>query len=55
MHTVLDPEWPERLAAAVAANPSVAERLIVEITETAMIEDFETTRGAASPPASGSA
>ncbi|MGE5387748.1 MAG: putative bifunctional diguanylate cyclase/phosphodiesterase [Hyphomicrobiales bacterium] len=45
MHTVLDPEWPDRLAAAVAGNPGVAERLIVEITETAMIEDFDTTRG----------
>jgi EAL domain-containing protein (putative c-di-GMP-specific phosphodiesterase class I) len=54
MHTVLDPEWPDRLAAAVAGNPGVAERLIVEITETAMIEDFDTTRGL-TPPASGSA
>lgn len=45
LHTVLDPEWPDRLAVAVAANPGVAERLIVEITETAMIEDFDTTRG----------
>lgn len=44
LHTVLDPEWPDRLAAAVAANPGVADRLIVEITETAMIEDFDTTR-----------
>lgn len=44
LHTVLDPEWPERLAAATAANPGVADRLIVEITETAMIEDFDTTR-----------
>lgn len=44
MNTVLDPEWPDRLAQAVAENPSVRDRLIVEITETAMIEDFETTR-----------
>ncbi|WP_330083979.1 bifunctional diguanylate cyclase/phosphodiesterase [Methylocystis iwaonis] len=42
--TVLDPEWPERLKAAIAMNPSVSDRLIVEITETSLIEDFETTR-----------
>ncbi len=44
INTVLDPEWPERLAEAAAANPGLKDRLIVEITETAMIEDFETTR-----------
>jgi len=44
MHTVLDPDWPDRLAQAVAASPGIAERLIVEITETTMIEDFDTTR-----------
>ncbi len=42
--TVLDPEWPERLAASLRGHPDVAERLIVEITETAIIEDFEATR-----------
>ncbi|MGJ0510388.1 MAG: putative bifunctional diguanylate cyclase/phosphodiesterase [Methylocystis sp.] len=44
MHTVLDPEWPDRLATAVAAAPGLANRLVVEITETTMIEDFDTTR-----------
>ncbi|WP_442754986.1 putative bifunctional diguanylate cyclase/phosphodiesterase [Methylocystis sp. JAN1] len=44
MNTVLDPEWPDRLAAAISANPSIPDRLIVEITETCMIEDFETTK-----------
>ncbi|MEK4033104.1 EAL domain-containing protein [Methylocystis sp. IM2] len=44
INTVLDPEWPERLAQAAAANPGLKGRLIIEITETAMIEDFETTR-----------
>jgi diguanylate cyclase (GGDEF)-like protein len=44
MNTVLDPEWPDRLAAAIAVNPSIPDRLIVEITETCMIEDFETTK-----------
>ncbi|QGM96630.1 putative bifunctional diguanylate cyclase/phosphodiesterase [Methylocystis parvus] len=44
MNTVLDPEWPDRLAAAIALNPSIPDRLIVEITETCMIEDFETTK-----------
>ncbi|MCC3245353.1 bifunctional diguanylate cyclase/phosphodiesterase [Methylocystis sp. WRRC1] len=44
MASILDPEWPDRLASAITINPSVAQRLIVEITETSMIEDFETTR-----------
>lgn len=44
MSSVLDPDWPDRLSAAIALNPSVAKRLTVEITETSMIEDFETTR-----------
>ncbi|WP_424361125.1 putative bifunctional diguanylate cyclase/phosphodiesterase [Methylocystis parvus] len=44
MNTVLDPEWPDRLAAAIGVNPSIPDRLIVEITETCMIEDFETTK-----------
>lgn len=42
--TILDPEWPDHLAAAVKANPGVAERLTVEITETSMIEDFDAVR-----------
>lgn len=44
MDSLMDPEWPDRLAHAVAANPAIADRLIVEITETSLIEDFETTR-----------
>lgn len=44
VNTVLDPEWPERLKAAIAMNPSISDRLIVEITETSLIDDFETTR-----------
>lgn len=44
MVSVLDPEWPDRLAAAIGVNPSIPDRLIVEITETCMIEDFETTK-----------
>ena len=42
--TILDPEWPDRLASGVIAHPGVAERLTVEITETSMIEDIEATR-----------
>jgi diguanylate cyclase (GGDEF)-like protein len=44
MATILDPEWPDRLINAVGLDRSLAERLTVEITETSMIEDFETTR-----------
>lgn len=44
MNTVLDPEWPERITRAVADNPSICDRLIIEITETCMIEDYETTK-----------
>ncbi|UZX12264.1 bifunctional diguanylate cyclase/phosphodiesterase [Methylocystis sp. MJC1] len=44
VNTVLDPEWPDRLKAAITMNPSISDRLIVEITETSLIEDFETTR-----------
>ncbi|MGA8169984.1 MAG: bifunctional diguanylate cyclase/phosphodiesterase [Methylocystis sp.] len=41
--TILDPEWPDRLCAGVLANPGVAERLTIEITETSMIEDIGAT------------
>jgi diguanylate cyclase (GGDEF)-like protein len=44
MNTLLDPEWPDRLAQSLADRPQLASRLIVEITETAMIEDFASTR-----------
>jgi diguanylate cyclase (GGDEF)-like protein len=39
--TVSDGEWKTRLAGAAAAFPGIAERLIVEITETAMIKNLE--------------
>ena len=42
--TIQDPEWPDRLTKAVSLNPGVAQRLTVEITETSMIEDFDTAR-----------
>ncbi len=42
--TILDPDWPDRLAGVIGMRPGVAERLIVEITETSMIEDIEATR-----------
>ncbi len=43
LSTVLDPEWPDRLARALETRQGVAERLTIEITETSMIEDIETT------------
>ncbi|PWB81708.1 MAG: GGDEF-domain containing protein [Methylocystaceae bacterium] len=46
LDTIHDPEWPDWLASAAMAYPGVADRLTIEITETAMIEDFETTRQA---------
>lgn len=39
--TVGDAEWLSRLAAAVAGRPEIARRLIVEITETAVIHNLE--------------
>ena len=39
--TVGDQEWMARLTGALAARPAYAERLIVEITETAMIKNLE--------------
>ena len=43
LSTVLDPEWPDRLARSLEGRQGVAERLTIEITETSMIEDIETT------------
>ena len=40
-----DPDWWSALGALLRANPGVAERLIVEITETAAIQDIDDTRG----------
>jgi diguanylate cyclase (GGDEF)-like protein len=39
-----DPEWWAGLGAMLRANPGVAERLTVEITETAAIQDIDETR-----------
>jgi diguanylate cyclase (GGDEF)-like protein len=39
--TVGDTEWMTRLTTAFASRPSLANRLIVEITETAMIKNLE--------------
>lgn len=46
--TVHDPDWPERFKAMIAQNPSIAARLIVEITETCAIADVEATHAAIS-------
>ena len=43
LSTVLDPEWPDRLTRSLDGRKGVAERLTIEITETSMIEDIETT------------
>jgi diguanylate cyclase (GGDEF)-like protein len=40
-----DPDWWAGLAAMLRARPGVAERLTVEITETAAIQDIEETCG----------
>jgi diguanylate cyclase (GGDEF)-like protein len=43
--STLDPQWSAGLAALLRANPGTAERLIVEITETAAIQDVDDARG----------
>ena len=43
--STLDPQWAAGLTALLRANPGTAERLIVEITETAAIQDIDDTRG----------
>ena len=43
MTTLHDSEWPELLTSALAIHPDIGERLVLEITETAMIEDFDAT------------
>jgi EAL domain-containing protein (putative c-di-GMP-specific phosphodiesterase class I) len=40
-----DPDWWSGLAALLRTHPGVAERLTVEITETAAIQDLDETRG----------
>ena len=43
--STVDPDWWTSLAAMLKAHPGVAERLTVEITETAAIQDIDETRG----------
>ena len=43
-HDPAHPEWPDRLAPPRHLIRASPQRLIVEITESSMIEDFETTR-----------
>ncbi|WP_284700999.1 MULTISPECIES: bifunctional diguanylate cyclase/phosphodiesterase [Rhodoplanes] len=40
-----DPDWWEALAAGLRGRPELARRLVVEITETAAIQDIDETRG----------
>jgi diguanylate cyclase (GGDEF)-like protein len=43
--STLDPDWSAGLAALLRGSDGTAERLIVEITETAAIQDVDDTRG----------
>lgn len=43
--SAIDPAWWNGLGAMLRANPGVGERLIVEITETAAIQDVDDARG----------
>ena len=43
--STIDPDWWAGLGAMLRANSNVAERLIIEITETAAIQDIDDTRG----------
>jgi len=43
--STVDPDWWASLGAALRANPGIAERLTVEITETTAIQDIDDTRG----------
>jgi diguanylate cyclase (GGDEF)-like protein len=43
--TTVDPDWWTTLGASLRAHPGVAQRLTVEITETAAIHDVDDTRG----------
>jgi EAL domain-containing protein (putative c-di-GMP-specific phosphodiesterase class I) len=43
--STIDPDWWSALGAMLRANGDVAERLIVEITESAAIHDVDDTRG----------
>lgn len=43
--TTMDPDWWTSIESMMRANPGVAERLIVEITETVAIQDLDDVRG----------
>ncbi|MBN9581881.1 MAG: EAL domain-containing protein [Afipia sp.] len=43
--TTMDPDWWARWEALMRAHPGVAERMIVEITETVAIQDIDDLRG----------
>jgi len=43
--STVDPDWWEALGAMLKAHKGVGERLMVEITETAAIQDLDDTRG----------
>lgn len=43
--TTMDPDWWASIESLMRANPGVAERLIVEITETVAIQDIDDVRG----------
>ena len=44
--TLIEPDWPVRLAAALALHKSCVPRLIIEITETAAIENLDAVEAA---------
>jgi diguanylate cyclase (GGDEF)-like protein len=43
--TTMDPDWWASIESLLRAHPGVAERLIVEITETVAIQDLDDVRG----------
>jgi len=43
--SAVDPDWWAGLSAQLRSNPGIAERLIVEISEAAAIQDIDETRG----------
>lgn len=43
--SIFDPDWWGGLSASLRAHPELASRLLIEITETAAIQDIDETRG----------
>jgi diguanylate cyclase (GGDEF)-like protein len=43
--SIIDPDWWSALGAQLRANPGVAQRMILEITETAAIQNLDETAG----------